>query len=124
MAMPPAAAPPIERSTWRERDQTQHDFSLAEFQLEFDRLYKKGNFVVLVHGAEYISDELFVFVKLNDAIEVFESKYRASAYQREDGSFVGFEEVSLYLNGHRQATKEEGPAVTCWFSAHAGNSQN
>jgi len=111
--------PSIERSTWRERNQTKHEFSLGESQPEFDRLHKKGNFVVLVHGAEYCIEELFVFVRLKDAIEFYESTYRTRAYERPDGSFVGFQEVSLYLNGDRQASKEEGPVVTCWFSSRA-----
>jgi hypothetical protein len=92
--------PRIDRETWTER------FG-AEQQLhrEVEYLYHKGDFVVLVHGAEMCIEELFLFKRREDAAAFYETGYKGREYLRPGGSLVGFQEISLYLSGHRKRTK-------------------
>lgn len=74
------------------------------------RLYEKGNFVVLVHGKNFIFDELFLFEGPPEARAFYEEGYRQwESFADDSDESCGFQEVSLYKDGRQIATKDSAP---------------
>jgi|SRR5215469_8092670 len=98
--------PSLDRQMWVERFQAEDEGRWTELKSEFYRLYEKGDFVMLAHGAEYCSEELYLFERSSDAVTFYEDRFKERECRRPDGSLIGFLEVSLYLSGTQVATKD------------------
>jgi hypothetical protein len=79
-----------------------------EFKRELDRLYAKGDFVVLVDCAV---DEIYLFEVPADAERFYAEDYKAmECITVGDEEGMGFQEVSLYSGRRRVATKDSPPS--------------
>ena len=100
----------LDQSTWSERNEMKKKGRWETFQSEADRLYLKGDFVVLVAGANFLFDELYLFDRPEDARQFYEVAF-AGRESIVDDKPCGFEEVSLYLGGKCIAQKEQPSSV-------------
>ena len=95
---------------WQERSNAERDGLLEEFITQFDRLYSQGHYVVLVAGANFCFDELFLFEASANAQDFYDSEFLAwESFPEADDEGCGFQEVSLYVSGLRVATKWWAP---------------
>ena len=100
--------PSADKKTWLRSHPTQEQ-NMEEFYREWDRLYKKGDLVVLSAGM-HLFDELFLFENSRDAQLFYEDGYRAwECFLVDEEEGCGFQEVSLYLNGRHAAFKNSPP---------------
>jgi hypothetical protein len=77
-----------------------------EFRSECERLHQKGNFVVLIAGANFMFDDLYLFEEPTDA-ERFYQKDFAGRESMIDDKPCGFQEISLYRHGKLVSTKAQ-----------------
>jgi hypothetical protein len=81
------------------------------FDVEAEKLYKAGNFVVLSAGRNFMHEEIFLFERVEDAVCFYDTGYKARESTIDEIS-CGFEEVALYLSGRKVTTKsDEGGAI-------------
>jgi hypothetical protein len=97
-------------NTWSERRQMAKQGRSEGFDAEADHLREKGDFVVLVAGANLMFGELYLFEQPEDANRFYEVDF-ASRESIVDGKSMGFQEISLYRSGKCVATKSQ-PAPT------------
>jgi hypothetical protein len=93
-------------NTWSERRQVAEQGRSVEFDAEADLLHKKGDFVVLVAGANLMFGELYLFKQPEDANQFYEVDF-AGRESIVDGKAMGFQEISLYRSGKLVATKSQ-----------------
>jgi hypothetical protein len=95
-----------------ERNQADDDFAA-----DFERLYKQGHLVSLIPGKSHGLDELLMFETAEDALNFYNSDLRDfECFIGDDHEPCGFEEVSLYVDGRRVATKSCAP--TKWIEVN------
>jgi hypothetical protein len=96
----------LDPNTWSEKRQMESEGHLEQFNAEADCLYMKGDFVVLVAGANFMFDELYLFEQPEDAERFYETDFvgRESII---DDKPCGFEKVALYRSGKCVAQKEQ-----------------
>jgi len=83
-----------------------------EFAADYERLYTQGHFVLLVPGKNYGLDELFFFETAADALHFYDSDLREVECLIEDKlEPCGFQEMSLYIDGRRVATRACAPST-------------
>jgi hypothetical protein len=81
-----------------------------EFAADYERLYRQGHFVLLVAGKNYDLDELFFFATTAEARRFYDGDLSSfECFIGDEHEACGFEEVSLYNNGRRIATKACAP---------------
>jgi hypothetical protein len=84
--------PGLNRETWHEI----HDSELDSVQ------YK----VSVSAGQNVLVDELFCFVNEQDARQFYEQDVQKREFINHDGSGVGFNDISLYVNGEHVASHQ------------------
>jgi hypothetical protein len=83
-----------------------------DFDANFNRLYAQGDFVVLSAGKNCMFDEMFLFEAGTDAQEFYERGYRKwERFPIDEEEGFGFQEVTLYQDGHLVATKSCEPST-------------
>jgi hypothetical protein len=88
-----------------------------EFDTTFGRLYAQGHFVVLIAGKNHLFDELFLFEDAAGAHQFYERGFRKwESFIGDNDEGCGFQEVSLYREGHLVNTKSCAP--TKWAEAN------
>jgi hypothetical protein len=81
-----------------------------EFVADYERLYTQGNVALLVPGKNYGLDELFFFETAADARHFYDGDLSDfECFIGDEHEPSGFEEVSLYNDGCRVATKSCAP---------------
>ena len=81
-----------------------------DFHANFSRLYAQGHFVVLVAGKNHLFDELFLFEDVSGACQFYERGFQKwESFIGDDDEGCGFQEVSLYRDGHLADTKSWAP---------------
>lgn len=94
----------------RSQERSQAD---DEFAADFERLYKLGHRVLLVPGKNYGKDELFVFETAADALDVYDGDLSDfECFLGNECVPCGFEDISLYRDGCRVASKSCAPSTT------------
>jgi hypothetical protein len=95
---------------WHERRDFE-EYNLGNgFKGLFDRLYAQGHYVVLVAGGNYCFDELFLYADASDAAAFYEAGFMEwESFIADGDEGCGFQEVSLYQDGRRVATKSCEP---------------
>ena len=95
---------------WLERREAEQTSRGREFDVRADRLHRQGHFVVLAAGANFAFDELFLFEDSARAMAFYESGFSLWECVSGDGNSLGFQEVSLYEDGWRIASKTCEPS--------------
>jgi hypothetical protein len=84
----------------------------GEFAADYERLYWQGHSVLLVPGKGYRLDEVFFFETADEAQQFYQSDLSDfECFIRDEHEPCGFEEVSLYIDGRRVATKSCTPST-------------
>lgn len=92
----------------RSQERSQAD---DEFAADYQRLYRRGHFVLLVPGKNYSLDELFLFETAAEALHFYEGDLGDfECFIGDEHEACGFAEVSLYQGGQRVATRSCAPA--------------
>ena len=82
-----------------------------EFAADYERLYTQGNVALLVPGKNYGLDRLFFFETAADARHFYDGDLSDfECFVGDEREACGFEEVSLYSDGRRIATKACAPS--------------
>jgi hypothetical protein len=83
-----------------------------EFAADYERLYSQGHFVLLVPGKNYGLDELFLFETTSDALHFYDGDLGSfECFIGDEHEPCGFQEVSLYRDGHLVAMKSCAPST-------------
>jgi hypothetical protein len=93
----------------RSQERSQAD---DEFAADYERLCRLGHFVLLVPGKNYGLDELFFFESAADALHFYHGDLSDfECFIGDEHEACGFQEVSLYNDGRRVATKSCAPST-------------
>ena len=77
-----------------------------EFAADYERLYSLGHFVLIVPGKNYGKDELFLFETSAEALDFYDGDLSDfECFLGDERVPCGFEEISLYNDGSRVATR-------------------
>jgi hypothetical protein len=95
---------------WLERGEAEKKNLNEEFYTNYSRLHAQGHAVVLLAGKNHLFDELFLFESLSGAYQFYEHDFQKwESFLGDDDEGCGFQEVSLYQDGHLVATKSSAP---------------
>ena len=106
----------LERREAAKRNQSDY------FYTNFNRLNSQGHFVVLSAGKNFLFDEKFMFESGADAQNFFDTGFmKFESFIGDGDEGCGFQEVSLYRNGHLTATKSCAPTKRIEVNNASGN---
>lgn len=93
----------------RSQERSQAD---DEFAADYERLYRRGHFVLLVPEKNYSLDELFLFETAADAQHFYDGDLGDfECFIGDEHEACGFAEVALFNDGRRVATKSCAPST-------------
>jgi hypothetical protein len=91
-----------------------------EFAADYERLYMQGHLVLLVPGKNYDLDRMFFFETAAEALSFYNSDLESFECSiGDEHEPCGFDDVSLYKDRHRIATKSCPPSIPARVSNEA-----
>ncbi len=108
--------PTLARNSWTEivlgLDDTasRHAAFVKAQAYGLDEHLEGGRFIVYVSaGKNFMFDEEYMFLNLNDTDKFYEHDVNKRQFLDEDGGGYGFQEVSLYVDGVLSKTRSHPP---------------
>jgi hypothetical protein len=96
---------------FQERNQAMGERTLADFDIQFDRLYRQGHFVVLEAGGNFMREELFLFEHAADARECYDRGFVEWESPNANRHGCGFQTASFHENQQGIASKSVDPMI-------------